>query len=65
MAIIRSAVPSSAPHELIGAVTRQQMLDWRNRNYWGSRIVVAAAGNIDHKAFAAEAERLLGHRAGP
>ena len=48
-------------HDLIGAVTRQQILDWRNRNYWGSRIVVAAAGNIDHKAFAAEAERLLGH----
>jgi predicted Zn-dependent peptidase len=46
--------------ELIGAVTRQQILDWRNRNYWGSRIVVAAAGNVGHKAFAAEAERLLG-----
>ncbi len=47
-------------HDLIGAVTRQQILDWRNRNYWGSRIVVAAAGHIDHKAFAADAERLLG-----
>ena len=47
-------------HDLIGAVTRQQILDWRNRNYWGSRIVVAAAGHIDHAAFTAEAERLLG-----
>jgi len=47
-------------HELVGAVTRQQILDWKNRNYWGSRIVVAAAGHVDHKAFAAEAERLLG-----
>jgi predicted Zn-dependent peptidase len=47
--------------DLIGAVTRQQILDWRNRNYWGSRIVVAAAGNIGHEAFAADAERLLGH----
>jgi predicted Zn-dependent peptidase len=46
--------------ELIGGVTRQQILDWRNRNYWGSRIVVAAAGHIDHAAFAAEAEKLLG-----
>ena len=45
---------------LIGAVSRQQILDWRNRNYWGSRIVVAAAGNIDHQAFAAESQRLLG-----
>ena len=47
-------------HDLIGRLTRQQILDWRNRNYWGSRIVVAAAGNIDHKAFAGEARRLLG-----
>jgi predicted Zn-dependent peptidase len=47
-------------HDLIGTVSRQQILDWRNRNYWGSRIVVAAAGNIDHAAFAAEAERQLG-----
>ena len=46
--------------DLIGSVTRDQILGWRNRNYWGSRIVVAAAGNIDHRAFAAEAERLLG-----
>lgn len=46
--------------KLIAHVTRQQILNWRNRNYWGSRIVVAAAGHIDHKAFAAEAERLLG-----
>ncbi len=48
-------------HDLIGAVTRDQILDWRNRNYWGSRIVVAAAGNIDHAALAAESARLLGH----
>jgi predicted Zn-dependent peptidase len=47
-------------HELIGAVTREQILDWRNRNYWGSRIVVAAAGNISHQDFAVEAERLFG-----
>jgi predicted Zn-dependent peptidase len=47
-------------HDLISTVTRQQILDWRNRNYWGARIVVAAAGNIDHRAFAAEAEKLLG-----
>ena len=48
-------------HDLIGGVTRAQILDWRNRNYWGSRIVVAAAGNIDHQAFSAEAQRLLSH----
>ena len=46
--------------ELIGKVSRDQMLAWRGRNYWAARIVVAAAGNIDHRAFAAETERLLG-----
>ena len=47
--------------ELIGGVTRDQMLAWRGRNYWASRIVVAAAGNIDHRAFAAETARLFGN----
>jgi predicted Zn-dependent peptidase len=46
--------------DLVGGVTRDQMLAWRGRNYWASRIVVAAAGNIDHRAFAAETERLFG-----
>ena len=46
--------------ELIGGVTREQMLAWRGRHYWGSRIVVAAAGNVDHRDFAEEAQRLLG-----
>jgi predicted Zn-dependent peptidase len=47
-------------HDLIGGVSRDQILAWRERNYWGSRMVVAAAGHIDHQTFAAEAERLLG-----
>ena len=47
-------------HDLIASVTRDSILAWRQRNYWGSRMVVAAAGHIDHQAFAAEAERLLG-----
>jgi predicted Zn-dependent peptidase len=46
--------------ELISEVNREKMLAWRNRNYWASRIVVAAAGNIDHKKFADEALKLLG-----
>ncbi len=46
--------------DLISAVDRDKMLAWRNRNYWASRIVVSAAGNIDHEKFAAEAEKLLG-----
>ena len=47
--------------ELIGGVSRDRILTWRGRNYWGSRMVVAAAGNIDHRELAEEAERLLGH----
>lgn len=47
-------------HDLIGAMGRDKILEWRNAHYWGSRIVVAAAGNLDHAAFAAEAQRLLG-----
>lgn len=47
-------------HDLVAGMTREQMLAWRDRNYWGSRIVVCAAGNVDHRAFAAEAEKLFG-----
>lgn len=46
---------------LIQSISRDQMLAWRNRNYWASRIVVCAAGKIDHAAFAKEAEKLFGH----
>ena len=47
-------------HDLIGAVSRDQIMSWRNRHYMGARIVVAAAGNIDHQTFAAAAGKLLG-----
>ena len=44
-----SAGPAdSGHHELIASVTRDEILAWRDRNYWASRMVVAAAGNIDH-----------------
>jgi predicted Zn-dependent peptidase len=43
---------------------RGDLLGWRDRNYWPSRMAVVAAGNIDHAAFAKETERLLGHLGG-
>jgi len=46
--------------ELVSVIDRDKMLAWRNRNYWASRIVVAAAGNIDHEKFADAALKLLG-----
>ncbi|MGH6908336.1 MAG: M16 family metallopeptidase, partial [Aestuariivirga sp.] len=51
--------PILGTSELIGNVTREQILSWRDRNYWGTRMVVAAAGNIDHHQFATRAEELL------
>ena len=48
------------PAELIETVTRDQMLAWRNRNYWASRVVVSAAGNLDHRALATAVEKLFG-----
>ena len=49
------------PASLIETMTRDQMAAWRDRNYWASRIVVCAAGNIDHQALAKETEKLFGH----
>jgi predicted Zn-dependent peptidase len=49
------------PARLIETMTRDQMVAWRDRNYWASRIVVCAAGNIDHQAFAKETEKRFGH----
>lgn len=46
--------------DLIAEVSRDKLLAWRERNYWGSRMVVAAAGNIDHRELAEEVNRLLG-----
>ncbi|MFT3672803.1 M16 family metallopeptidase [Aestuariivirga sp.] len=51
------------PESLIETMTRDQMKAWRDRNYWASRIVVCAAGNIDHKAFTRETAKLFGHLA--
>jgi predicted Zn-dependent peptidase len=48
------------PEAIVSAITRDQMLSWRDRNYWASRIVVCATGNIDHQAFVRESEKLFG-----
>ena len=51
------------PASLVETMTRDQMMAWRDRNYWASRIVVCAAGKIDHAAFAKETEKHFGHLA--
>lgn len=52
--------PILGTHDLIAAVTRDDILGWRTRNYSAARMVVAAAGNINHQALRDEAQRLLG-----
>jgi predicted Zn-dependent peptidase len=49
------------PASLVETMTRDQMTAWRDRNYWASRIVVCAAGRIDHAAFARETQKHFGH----
>ncbi len=48
------------PTSIIETVTREQMLAWRSRNYWASRIVVSAAGNIDHEQLTLSVNELFG-----
>jgi predicted Zn-dependent peptidase len=47
--------------ELVQTMTREQMLAWRTRNYWASRMVVCATGNVNHADFAKAAEKHFGH----
>ena len=47
--------------ELVQAMTREQMVSWRDRNYWASRIVICATGNVNHADFTAAATKLFGH----
>jgi predicted Zn-dependent peptidase len=53
--------PILGTSQRIMSFDRSDLISWRDRNYWASRMAVVAAGNIDHSAFAKEAERLLGH----
>jgi predicted Zn-dependent peptidase len=52
--------PILGTEELVGGVTREQLKAWRGRNYWASRMVVAAAGNIDHAALVKATEAMFG-----
>jgi predicted Zn-dependent peptidase len=51
------------PEALVSTLSREQILAWRDRNYWASRIVVAASGNIDHASFARDVAKHFGHLA--
>ncbi len=49
------------PENIVATVDRNHILAWRSRNYWASRIVVCATGNIDHQKLVKETEKLFGH----
>ncbi len=48
------------PSDIIENVSRSQIMQWRNRNYWASRIVISAAGCIDHEQLTKEVENRFG-----
>ena len=47
--------------ELVQNMTREQMVSWRDRNYWASRIVICATGNVNHADFTTAATKHFGH----
>lgn len=55
--------PILGTSELVENVTRDGIIAWRDRHYCASRMVVAAAGNIDHDQLEAACVKLLGHLA--
>jgi predicted Zn-dependent peptidase len=46
--------------ETVSRLTPEDLRAFRNRNYLAGRMVLSAAGNIDHEALVEEAGRLLG-----
>jgi len=51
--------------EVISSVPVAQVAEWHDGRYVPANIVVAAAGNLDHEAIVALAERAFGKGAGP
>lgn len=51
------------PEERVGAFRREDFRRFVARHYGPDRLIVAAAGGVDHEALARQAEALLGHLA--
>jgi predicted Zn-dependent peptidase len=52
--------PIMGSTELISSMTRDTLMSFRNRNYTSGRIVVAAAGNVDHTQLCDLVEQKMG-----
>lgn len=50
--------------DIVGAMPREALVDYIGAQYGGSRMVLAAAGNIDHAEIVAQAEKAFGSLAG-
>lgn len=53
------------PEEIVGAMPRGALLDYMGRHYSPDRIVVGAAGKVDHEHIVELAQRLFGDLARP
>jgi predicted Zn-dependent peptidase len=52
------------PPEVVGAMARHTLMDYMAEHYTAPRMVVAAAGNLDHDALAALVEKSFGQLSG-
>ena len=52
--------PTLGPPQLVGAIERGALVDYIARHYTADRIVVAAAGKVDHDSFARRAKDVFG-----
>jgi predicted Zn-dependent peptidase len=52
--------PTIGYSETVSAIDRDSILSYRRERYTPDRVVVTAAGNVDHDAFASDVARLLG-----
>ncbi len=52
--------PTIGYAETVSSISRDAIVKYMNDKYNASSVVVSAAGNVDHPAFCAEVERMLG-----
>ncbi len=51
--------PILGPSEIVASMTREDLLDFISRNYKAGRVVIAAAGNVDHNRLVEMLENAL------
>lgn len=53
--------PIIGTQETVGAITREDVISYLNGNYQPNRLVIAAAGDVDHDHIVSLAEQTFGH----